>query len=281
MKIIHNANLSEYTTIKIGGGCSHLYFPENENELIDLIMRYPIAPIIGGGSNILINDEKQISEAICLKEFNKYIRYEANLVHVGAGVRLQKLILDINEHGLGGIEYLFSVPGLVGGAVYMNAGRGRSYNQSISDYIESVRVLDNGEIKELSKEDCEFSYRNSIFRQNKGILVLAVVFRFKEMEAVETKKLRDERIALVKTNQDNRYPNAGTTFCESNHSIMRLCMLLSGNRNSGCHLSNQKPNWLQNRGAGTFKEALKQIRRVELLHRLFGQKCKLELELIE
>ncbi|WP_298048348.1 hypothetical protein, partial [uncultured Bacteroides sp.] len=52
----------------------------------------------------------------CLKEFNTFILHESNgLYQVGAGVRLQALIKQINEDGYGGIEYLWSVPGLTGG----------------------------------------------------------------------------------------------------------------------------------------------------------------------
>jgi UDP-N-acetylmuramate dehydrogenase len=82
---------------------------------------------------------------------------------VGASTRLQKLINTINEHGYGGIEYLYSVPGLVGGAVVMNASRGREYQKFISDYIVSVVVIHNNELITISKDNCHFGYRDSIF----------------------------------------------------------------------------------------------------------------------
>jgi UDP-N-acetylmuramate dehydrogenase len=91
---------------------------------------------------------------------------ERGNITVGASVRLQKLIQFANENELGGIEYLYSVPGLVGGAVVMNAGRGRKFNQSISDYIVEVRYLENDELKSITKDQCRFEYRDSIFKNN-------------------------------------------------------------------------------------------------------------------
>ena len=67
---------------------------------------------------------------------------EDGILECGASVRIQSLLEKIKEFSLGGIEYLASVPSSVGGAVYMNAGRGRKIKRSISDYIESVRYLD-------------------------------------------------------------------------------------------------------------------------------------------
>lgn len=274
--ILHDVSLAKYTTLKIGGIAKNLYFPETVEDLREILGEFPETPILGGGSNLLINDKKEFEHVICLREFEKNIEYnEDGSTIVGSGVRLQKLITDINEHGKGGIEYLYSVPGLVGGAIYMNAGRGRSFDQQISDYLLSVDVLEDGEVKTVGKEDCGFSYRHSSFHDRNAVIVSAK-FLFEEMDPEEGKKRCRERMELVKQNQDNRYPNAGTTFCECDQKLMKFFQKTAGSKAAGVHFSDQKPNWLQNRGDGSFAEAQKLLGKVEKAHKLAGKSCRLE-----
>ena len=274
-------SLAKYTTLKIGGIAKNLYFPETVDSLREIMAGFPEAPVFGGGSNLLINDEKVFEHVICLREFEKKIEYfEDGIVRVGSGVRLQKLISDINEHGRGGIEYLYSVPGLVGGAIYMNAGRGKSFNKQISDYLLSVDILKDGTVKTIKKEDCGFSYRRSSFHDVDAVIISAE-FMFEELDPEVGKARCKERMELVKQNQDNRYPNAGTTFCESDQTIMKFFQKTAGSKMSGVHFSDQKPNWLQNRGEGTFSEAKKLLGKVESAHKFAGKSCRLEYEVWE
>ena len=274
--VLHDVSLAKYTTLKIGGIAENLYFPETVEGLREILRELPGTPILGGGSNLLINDKKEFEHVICLREFEKNIEYtDDGLTIVGGGVRLQKLITDINEHGRGGIEYLYSVPGLVGGAIYMNAGRGKSFNQQISDYLLSVDILEDGTVKTIGKEDCGFAYRHSSFHDRNAVIVSAK-FLFEEIDPVEGKKRCKERMELVKQNQDNRFPNAGTTFCECDQKIMECIRIISGHRKSGVCFSDQKINWLQNRGNGTYEEAKKILDRVIKLHSIMGKTCRLE-----
>ncbi len=225
----------------------------------------------------MIDDEKVWKDVICLREFNDDISYDGDMVNVGAGVRLQRLILEVNERGLGGIEYLFSVPGTVGGAIYMNAGRGKMHDKSISDYLVSVRVLINGEVKEFDKEECQFAYRKSLFQKMDDAIILSGTFSFPQMAKSISSKMREERIKLAEKNQDNRYANAGTTFSEANAIIMKLFMVTAKNKKIGCCFSDKTLNWLQNRGQGTYKEALTLISKVKVVHKIFHQKCRVEI----
>ena len=277
MKIEHNCDLKKFTTLRIGGICNTMYFPESVEELLELRSKLHDVPILGGGSNLLINDKRSFQDVICMRDFMKNIlKIDENEVRVGAGVRLQKLISIINENGLGGIEYLFSVPGLVGGAIYMNAGRGRGANKQISDYLVSVEVLEDGNIRTYLKDECEFGYRTSIF-QKKNCVIISATFIFDKINPDEGKRLQNERIKLCKEFQDNQYPNAGTTFCEADLRIMRLCQKLSNKKATrGVHFSTKTTNWLQNRGNGTYKQAMRKIRCIKTLHKIFHQQCVLE-----
>ena len=262
----------------MGGKCENFYIPESRAELIDICNR--IAPpryILSGGSNIVINDKKTFENVIFLREFDKEIRdLGEGRFYVGASVRLQKLILTINNLGYGGIEYLFSVPGLVGGAVTMNAGRGRNHGNSISDYISMVYVYRNGSVEEVSKQECAFSHRQSCFLKSDDI-VLGVVFAFERVERNEAERLRNERVLLCKETQDMSYPNFGTVFCEANMKLMKVVSIFESSH-SQIGYSKQTINWMLNRG-GSFSLVLKKLNYVKALHTILRQKCRQEVVL--
>ena len=70
MQILKDEPLSAHTTFKMGGRARLFIIPESEQELIEVINSRPLPRyIIGGGSNLLINDEKTFDEVISLKSF--------------------------------------------------------------------------------------------------------------------------------------------------------------------------------------------------------------------
>lgn len=275
MKVEREICLKEYTTFKMGGTAKIMYTPETPREAVEIIKEHGVHHCIGGGSNLLVTDSQLIDCVINLREFDKSICLHDNgIIEVGASVRLQKLINEINDMGYGGIEYLFSVPGLVGGAVVMNAGRGKLYNQCISDYIVKVKVCKDGEVYYINKKDCEFGYRSSIFK-NSSILVMGVQFLFPQMGYLETQKAKKERIDLCRRLQDNSLPNFGSVFSESNPRIMNIFKNTFLGRCGKVHFSSKTPNWMLNDG-GSSIEALRLLRRVEIVHKILRKKCKRE-----
>lgn len=276
MKIETNINLSSYTTFKMGGIAKKFYTPESKEEIIDLVRQLDEKYFIGGGSNILINDHAEYKEVVNLRKFDTSIQKadEGRFV-VGASVRLQKLIQTINEEGYGGIEYLYSVPGLVGGAVTMNAGRGEKYNKSISDHIIEVEILHDNRVERLSKKECAFSYRSSTFKK-KEYLILSVTFRFPEMQEEETNARKEERLMLCREKQDTSLPNFGTVFCISHRRIMRMMKNPLLGRKNGIRFSAKTSNWLLNCGNGSFADTVTLMRRTERIHKLLHKECKRE-----
>ncbi|MBQ9182017.1 MAG: FAD-binding protein [Bacilli bacterium] len=278
MKVLKNENLAKYTTFKMGGIVEKLYFPENIEELFKISIDKPntLNYLIGGGSNLIINDSKTFKEAICLRDFNNEIKkIDENKFYIGASVRLQQAIKEINKHNCGGIEYLFSVPGLIGGAIYMNAGRGKKHNKVISDYIIKVDYIENGEIHSLKKEECQFSYRNSIF-QNKKCIIIGALFEFDKMSNYESKEKIKERIELCKKVQDMSAPNFGTVFCESNKYIMEFARRFGFGKSNGVHFSKKTKNWMLNEKKGSYKQTINLINKIKKIHKLFRKKCRLE-----
>lgn len=284
MILKENELLSKYTTFKMGGIAQRMYFPESVEELQTVVMENNniINYIIGGGSNLLINDKKEFAEVLCLRNFNlRFDNLQDGKYYIGASVRLQKVIKTINEDGYGGIEYLYSVPGLIGGAVYMNAGRGRKYNNCISDYIQSVDILINGEVKTILKKDCGFEYRTSVFQSMPGCVILGALFEFPLASRAETAMKVQERIDLCKRVQDMSGPNFGTVFCESNKYIMAVVRKIHFGYKNGCAFSSKTKNWMIHGTNGTFKQAVTLLNTVKKWHKILGLRCKAEVRLWE
>lgn len=279
MKVLENESLAKYTTFGVGGIARNFYIPQTESELINLVQdlekQGKTYLLLGGGSNLLINDQKVFNIVIWLKEFSRKMEIESNIVCVGASLTLPKFITEINKAGLGGIEYLYSVPGTVGGAVYMNAGRGKKYGMCISDYLLSVTVLEEGAIKQYSKDECKFGYRSSIF-QNKKIIILSARFAFDRMNPENGNKLQQERIALCRKVQDNSGKNFGTVFCESSMLIMKIIRKLQVGKKGQVQFSPKTLNWIINKGNGSYAETIKIIQRVEKLHHVLGKDIRRE-----
>ena len=284
MKVLENEPLKKYTTFRMGGNAKKMYFPESIEELESLVKNDPdiLKYVIGGGSNLIINDERKFDEVLCLREFNKDFSDKGNgRFYIGASVRLQKAIKSVNLAGYGGMEFLFSVPGLIGGALYMNAGTGRKTGKYISDFVVSVDILKNGKIQTLQKNECGYDFRTSVFQSYENCIILGGIFQFPKMSAEEAQKGINDRLELCKKTQDMSYPNFGTVFCVSNARIMEyFCKHHIGFKN-GCTYSPIRKNWMLNREEGTFKQAVKLLDKVKRMHKLFRKECKCEVRIWE
>lgn len=165
-------NFSELTTLQIGGPIKEFYTAETEPELINYVSmaeekKLPYL-VIGGGSNLLVSDEG--FKGIVIKNQIKGTHILGNNIVVKSGEMLQEVVDFANESGLAGLESLAGIPGTIGGAIYGNAG---AYGQTISDHLVSVKYFNPKEYgeKTMSKEDCGFAYRDSVFKKTKHIIL--------------------------------------------------------------------------------------------------------------
>ena len=123
--------------------------------------------ILGGGSNILFTknfDGLVIKVSLPgIKKVGENEKYA--LIEAGAGEVWDKLVTFCVSNNFGGIENLALIPGSVGAAPIQNIG---AYGQELSDTIESLKgiFIEDGTVKSFSKSDCNFSYRNSIFKKD-------------------------------------------------------------------------------------------------------------------
>ena len=277
---INNENLAKYTTIKIGGPVEILAIPDSEDAFVEEIKRcicnHIPYRILGNGSNLLIRDNGVKGVVILNRNACTELKEQNGIVYCGSSVMLQKLINFCIEHNLYGMEYLYSVPATLGGAVVQNAGRGKQHNKQISDYLTKVKVFDGHKIREYTKNQCEFAYRHSIFQDNKKITVLGAYFELPEQARDEGIKAKRERIDYVKQHQDNSCPNFGTVFSTANGLIMKL---LRGFRVGGAKFSSQTPNWICNYNDATAKDVLQLMSVAKWFHKFFLRNVESEVEI--
>src|SRR5581483_8325145 len=183
MLIQENVPLAPLTTFQIGGPAR--YFSEartpEEVKASAAFARSRNLPlfVLGGGSNLLVSDAgwPGLVLKVGILGINHVHGHNRVLFEAGAGEDWDGFVAATVAHGMGGIECLSGIPGSVGGTPVQNVG---AYGQEAADVIESVQVLDleNGELVELSKEDCGFRYRSSIFNttQRGRYVILQVSF---------------------------------------------------------------------------------------------------------
>lgn len=279
MEVLQNVDLYKDNTMRLHCVVDVVFYPGTIDELKECISKNPDALFLAAGSNVLL--PKHLRRPIInLMQLDNIIEVIADgRVRAGCSVRIQKLIRFLQKSGLGGIEYLYSVPASVGGLVYMNGGRGREHNMAISDYLDSVDYLDMDDmtVKRYIARRNDFSYRHSPFQEMNAI-VIAAYFRFKEQDADVTESLIKERLAYSKKYLSADKPSCGTAFCKGNRYIFRL---LRGMRVGGAMFSKKTSNWISNVDNATYEDICKLIKRTQRIHKLFFSECKPEIKIIK
>jgi len=182
-----DVHLKDLTTFRLGGPAEYTVDITNLDELREALLfaqkEHISFKVIGGGSNILAKDAGM--KGLLIRNHIKGIKYtsEADYVFVsaGAGESWDALVADTVEKGLFGLENLSLIPGTVGASPIQNIG---AYGVEVKKTIHSVEVYDVQEsvITHFSNAECQFGYRDSIFKRPGGerYIVLRVTFRLKE-----------------------------------------------------------------------------------------------------
>ncbi|RAI93887.1 UDP-N-acetylmuramate dehydrogenase [Algoriphagus yeomjeoni] len=187
MNILENISLKPFNTFGIDKTARFFVAVKSINQLKEALKwakSQNIKPLIlGGGSNILLtkNQEKLVIK-IEIEGINTALEEEKfYLIEAGAGVNWHEFVLIAIENGWAGIENLSLIPGTVGASPMQNIG---AYGVEIKDVFSSLKALNRGtlEIEEFNAEQCQFGYRESIFKHElKGKYVIcSVVFRLQK-----------------------------------------------------------------------------------------------------
>ncbi len=256
-EVINDASLKEYNTYRIDTKCKYLIKVTNVSNLVELInylndnnIKYLV---LGKGSNVILPDTPFNGAVISLEKLNK-ITIEGNKVICEAGVNLVELVNKVINHNLSGLEYLGGIPGTLGGALYGNAG---VKEHCIYDHILSVDVIRCGKLITLDKKDIIYSYRNSMFKDQKDLIISGTFLLKKELDNQELLQIiKEERLKRQNT-QPLEYPNAGSVFKNpvNNYAgkLIEECQLKGYNINDA-YVSLKHANFIINKGHATSKD---------------------------
>ena len=170
-RISLNDPMSKHTSFKIGGPAD-IFININELEelrnVLQIARKEKVAvTCIGNGTNLLVKDKG--IRGITIKLNFKDIKVEGENIEAGSGVAIPVLAKVAYENSLSGLEFASGIPGTVGGAIKMNAG---AYGGEFGDLVRSTTYLDKDlNLKTISREKHNFSYRNSIFSESDDIII--------------------------------------------------------------------------------------------------------------
>lgn len=208
-----NSRLKDMTTMRIGGKAEFVSYPRNMMalaQLIDFLNNYDISyKIIGKGSNLLCSDEDFNGVIIRLDRTINHWYIDGERLIAEAGSSIIALSVFAAKNGLSGLEWASGIPATVGGCVFNNAG---AYKSSMKDNVSRVLILDHGNFRWISNDQCKFAYRSSIFHENTDWIILAVEFILSQKDEKEIRSMMDDRKVRRLESQPLEFPSAGSIF---------------------------------------------------------------------
>lgn len=211
--IKQNILLKNYTTFKIGGPSRYFFLAKNKEDLIGAIgaakkLNIPFF-ILGNGSNLLVSDNG--FSGLVIKMANNYYKIAGNKIYVGAGVLLSQLVCGSAAKNLSGLEWASGIPGSIGGAIRGNAGAFGSSMAAVIRSVEALELKSKLTLKRFKLKDCQFSYRNSIFKNNPNLIILSCEL---QLEKAGKRKIagRLKEYAKYRRERQPQGASAGSVF---------------------------------------------------------------------
>lgn len=208
-----NVLLKNHATFKIGGPAKYFLPVSDKNDLTKALRSAKQANlpvfVFGGGSNLLISEKGFSGLVIKIQNAGGIFLKPGNVIEAFAGVPMKNLVSFAVRHSLVGLEWAGGLPGTIGGAARGNAG---AFGGEIKDSVVRVEALDeNLNLKKLNNKQCEFSYRNSVFKQ-KNWIILSVSVKLKKGDGKTIRKIVSSNIQYRKDRHPMELPSAGSIF---------------------------------------------------------------------
>lgn len=253
-KLTPNAPLAPLVWFKSGGAAEWLFEPADADDLASFLAALdPATPVmgLGLGSNMIVRDGGVPGVVIRLgKAFAAVEQLDETTLRCGGGASGILVSSKARDWGIGGIEFLRSIPGTVGGFVRMNGG---AYGRETCDILtECEVVLRSGERRVLANADLGYTYRHSSLPE--GAIVVSATFRgfAKPSDAIQAEM---DRIAAAREeSQPLRSKTGGSTFKNpEGHKAWALVDAAGcrGLRRGDAQVSEKHCNFLLNLGEAT------------------------------
>ena len=286
LEIKQNEPLSKHTTFAIGGPAKYFVAAKTKEEVLEAISfakkkKLPFF-LLGGGSNLLVNDKGYDGLIIKIQIGGAHIAGEK--ITAGAGALLSQLVNESAKYGLSGLEWAVGIPGTIGGAINGNAG---AYGRSVSESVDEITVLaeDNGQWKEkkYSNEDCRFEYRKSKFKHlaNREIILEVSL----KLQKSDIEKIRGEmrNTILQRKGCIPAQPSAGCVFKNIKKDGQLVAAIgklveecgLKGVKSGGAEIAHLHGNYVVNTGGAKAEDV---VRLINLCKQKVKERFNLELE---
>lgn len=257
-RYLENEPLAGHTSFKIGGACPLVAVPNGVSCLSELIREFNsrdvIYKVMGKGTNLLISGNGVNFPVILISsDMGKISASGVNLT-AEAGASLGSLCVFAKDNSLSGLEFAYGIPGSVGGALYMNAG---AYGGEIKDVVLSCDYIDkSGEIKTITANEMDLSYRSSVFTKNGGVIA-SVSFNLKKSDKSAISERMEEIMQKRRDKQPLEYPSAGSAFKRPDGDYAGRLIEASGLKGfsvGGAQVSEKHCGFIINRKNATFDD---------------------------
>jgi UDP-N-acetylmuramate dehydrogenase len=253
-RLLANQPLAELTWFRVGGPAQVLFTPADEDDLAyflaHLSAELPVY-VVGVGSNLIVRDGGMPGVVIRLspRAFGD-ASAEADVVSAGAAALDKRVAETAAAANISGMEFLFGIPGTIGGALRMNAGANGAETKDV--LIEATGIGRDGKKHKFSNADMKFVYRNS--GVDASVIFTSARFRGVSATPQAIRKRMDEVQSHRETAQPIREKTGGSTFKNPpDNSAWKLIDAAGcrGLKLGGAQVSEMHCNFLINTGNAT------------------------------
>ncbi len=279
-----NEPMSLHTSLRIGGPAEIFAVPQTHNELRNLLQlareyNLPLF-VLGHGTNLLVKDEGIKGIVLSLHDLSSGCSFFDHQVRAGAAISLSKLVREVAEQSLKGLEFAAGIPGSLGGALYMNAG---AYGSTIGELVREVVTVDyQGNYRVMPLEELDFSYRWSSFQLEK-VIILEGVLELEQGKSSEIKRHINENLEK-RWAKHPQLPSAGSVFRNPSGNIAGRLVEgagCKGMKAGGAEVSSQHGNFIVNKGNASAADVLTLIDLVkQKVKDFYGLELELEIRVI-
>ena len=253
-RLLANQSLAELTWFRVGGPAQMLFTPSDADDLAYFLAHLPQdlpVYVVGVGSNLIVRDGGMPGVVIRLspRAFGE-TGVDGEIVAAGAAALDKRVAETAASAHLGGLEFLFGIPGTIGGALRMNAGANGVETKDV--LIEAAGIGRDGSRQVFSNAGMKFVYRNS--GVDPAIVFTSARFRGVGAAPEAIRARMNEVQNHRETAQPIREKTGGSTFKNPpGHSAWKLIDAAGcrGLRVGGAQVSEMHCNFLINTGNAT------------------------------
>ena len=247
-----NYPLKNITTIGLGGICKEFVCPSSITELLN-IKATKKKLFIGNGSNICFITDFYDGTIVNLKRMSKIISHDNKYIYCSSNISCVKIARYLYNNRISGFEYLYGIPGTIGGAIYMNAG---AFDNEILSHVYRIKLIDSsGKVYYLKGDDLNYSYRISNIDKKSIIIGVELYNHIKLFDKNLLSNLDNKRKNSQPVNQLSCgciFKNPPGKFA----SELIEAAMLKGERIGGIYISRKHSNYFINDGSGTYTDFL-------------------------